>query len=272
MAISECASYCLDRLGFSFILLGSLQSDAIESRFGWFRQLSGANYYISIKQLLDSDRKIRAFSALKFSGLCISDIDNEIALNTTQVSNNVEDVNQIADDIAGHLNLTNDLSSSDANIAFYVAGSIARSIMNSRNCSSCKELLTTEESEDHEFQGDYSSYFDIADRGGLIVPTTSLFLLTLLCCQVQYEIELNSRLYALFISCTSQRKLFISLIDRVISRKLEFCSHCAAGHDIQTIIVKKAFNCLAKSFVNRMKNKQTFVDRQKRKISKLSSK
>src|SRR6218665_1689874 len=37
LALVDCASYLLDRLGFNYVLLGHLQSDAIESRFGWFR-------------------------------------------------------------------------------------------------------------------------------------------------------------------------------------------------------------------------------------------
>jgi len=47
LTISECASYLLDKLCFSYVLLGHLQSDPIESRFGWYRQLSGAIYFIS---------------------------------------------------------------------------------------------------------------------------------------------------------------------------------------------------------------------------------
>jgi len=38
------------------VLLGHLQSDAIESRFGWLRQLAGANYYPSMRPLLEGDK------------------------------------------------------------------------------------------------------------------------------------------------------------------------------------------------------------------------
>ena len=61
-ALAECARYLLDRRAFNYVLLGHLQSDGIESRFGWLRQLSGACYFISVKQILDSNRKIRAIS------------------------------------------------------------------------------------------------------------------------------------------------------------------------------------------------------------------
>ena len=65
----------IEKLNFKFVLLGQLQSDPIESRFGWLRQLFSANYIISIKQVLDSERKIRALSLLKFSRFSLSDID-----------------------------------------------------------------------------------------------------------------------------------------------------------------------------------------------------
>ena len=78
LSLADCASYLLDRLGFSFVLLRHLQSDAIESRFGWLRQLSGANYYISMRQVLESDRKIRVMSLLKFSKFSLDEIDEAV--------------------------------------------------------------------------------------------------------------------------------------------------------------------------------------------------
>jgi len=42
-ALAGCASFLLDRRDFRYVLLGHLQSDAIESRFGWLRQSAGAN-------------------------------------------------------------------------------------------------------------------------------------------------------------------------------------------------------------------------------------
>ena len=68
----------LDRKAFNYVLLGHLQSDAIERRFGWLRQMSDANYYVSMRQVLESDRRIRAVSLLKFSGISLTEIDSAI--------------------------------------------------------------------------------------------------------------------------------------------------------------------------------------------------
>ena len=43
----------------------------MEQRFGWLLQLSGANFYISCKQLLEAEKRIRALSLIK-SGQSLS--------------------------------------------------------------------------------------------------------------------------------------------------------------------------------------------------------
>jgi len=79
LAIADCASLLLDRHGFYCVLLGHVQSDAIESRFGRFWQLAGANYYISTRQEVEGDKKIRALSLVKFSHLSLTETDQELS-------------------------------------------------------------------------------------------------------------------------------------------------------------------------------------------------
>lgn len=45
--------------GFSFVLLGHLQSDPLEHRFGEYRRQSGCNYFLGVKQVLETERKIK---------------------------------------------------------------------------------------------------------------------------------------------------------------------------------------------------------------------
>ena len=61
------AIYLLEEKGFSYVLLGLITSDPIERRFGWYRQLCGANYYLSVRQLLESEKKIRLYDLVKLS-------------------------------------------------------------------------------------------------------------------------------------------------------------------------------------------------------------
>lgn len=48
--LSALANHLLNR-GFHYVLLGKMSSDQLEHRFGRFRQMSGANYFITVKQL-----------------------------------------------------------------------------------------------------------------------------------------------------------------------------------------------------------------------------
>ena len=61
-AIAGLAKYFFNSCGFNYVLLGKIQSDTLEGRFGHIRQLSGANYYISMRKLLESDRKLQTLS------------------------------------------------------------------------------------------------------------------------------------------------------------------------------------------------------------------
>ena len=56
-----------------FILTGHISSDFIESRFGWYRQILGANYYNSVLQFLQAEKTIRIRSLVKM-GFNLSDI------------------------------------------------------------------------------------------------------------------------------------------------------------------------------------------------------
>jgi len=75
------------------VLLGHLQSDAIESHFGWLRQLAGANYHISVRQVMEGDKKIQALSLLKFSQFTLAELSR-----VTAQSNCVQPSSAAADD------------------------------------------------------------------------------------------------------------------------------------------------------------------------------
>ena len=84
--ITGLAKYLINYCDFKYVLLGKIQSDTIEGRFGRIRQLSGAKYYISMRQLLESDRKLRTLSLVKYSRIFISHID-QVAKSTKNVEN-----------------------------------------------------------------------------------------------------------------------------------------------------------------------------------------
>ena len=117
-AITQMSKYLLENCGFNYVLLGKIQSDMIERRFSRIRQLSGANYYISMRQLQESDRKIRSISLLKYSQISIAEID--IIVKTKCTSNNK--LMATAEALQAELLFNILPTENDAAVIFYVTG------------------------------------------------------------------------------------------------------------------------------------------------------
>ena len=55
-AIPELAKYLQQKPKLQYVLPGKFTSDLIEGRFGWYHQANGGNFFMSIKQLLESKK------------------------------------------------------------------------------------------------------------------------------------------------------------------------------------------------------------------------
>ena len=248
--------------GFDYVLLGCIQSDSLESRFGWFRQLSGANYFISWKQLVDSDRKIRSISLLKHSEFSVSDIDNMLAQRSAITSG----VSAVAEDIFSELQFSSILSDTDFVIIRYVCGACARSLINCKKCEFCKEYLV--ENEPSHVQSDFIREIS---RGGLLFPSEFTTTLDALCWLIFVEIQRTPHLRKSFLQCTSQRELFCSIVGIACSERFDTFfrrTHCPKGHDLIFEISQHIYNCMAKNLAKSLSTDTTTA--QKRKVCKLS--
>lgn len=68
-ALHEISSYCLQELGFKYVLLGMFQTDCLEERFRKYRQLSGSEYHILVRQVYESESKLRQQKVLDLPNL-----------------------------------------------------------------------------------------------------------------------------------------------------------------------------------------------------------
>ena len=284
LVLADCASYLLDRRGFKFVLLGQLQSDALESRFGWLRQLSGANYYISMQQLVESDRKIRAVSLLKFASVSLSDIDCAASEQAESAAAASSDCDVAADVIADAITFRVEPSTSDENIVYYVSGAIARSVVATTKCDSCKEALIShnqlpELQVEEELDTRASQFLNSVNRGGLVKPTQFVFEFTLHCWRVFEELRTTDELLCQLLQSQNQRLLVCRIMDRTTYTNdymhlLFGRNMCTAGHDLQNHIVRRLFNCVAKNLVKRITydaNQQSGPSTKKRRVAKLNS-
>ena len=272
--------HMVQRSKLCYILPGKFTSDAIEGRFGWYRQANGGNFFMSLKQLVQVEKKIRCISLLQqqslqgASRLVLKDhlpVDNEehVFADHTWLHPILSDINLA------------DATESDTAVTYFVSGYIARSISRRRKCSSCKSLLIKND-DSPQIQSfaqntETCSLLEVADRGGLAEPTDYCFTV---CCLATNAYELiisNDTLKKKFISCNNHQNVFVeglcffaktSEIFRTAS--LQSCSDM---HNNFRLILQTAFNCFAKNELKRLN--QFIVDapqKMSRTVRKLTAK
>ena len=166
---------------FLYILLGLFQSDRIERRFGRYRQLSGGNYYISVRQMLESEKKIRIHDLVKFSGMTITEV--KALLNDCLETAAVILTNWTPTD------MNSLLTNAEGNALFFVAGYIAFKLKKHTECVFCRNLLVSSDSppqnvsfdnpETSEQTQQLKEFTDVMSRGGLSTPSDALFMICL---------------------------------------------------------------------------------------------
>ena len=194
-------------------------SDPLEEPFGWYRQTNGGNFFVSVKQLLHSEKKIRYSSLLQQNALLKTvqhfEFDNDIP--TDDQNEDCIWLEEILFDVT-----LNDISQSDAAICYYVSGYIARRIGNQRKCSSCKELLISSYSssdvadnlpEEHEKQ------FEMANRGGLSEASTFCFVVTIVAMQYFTAVASNCEDLKKLLSLSNPRAVFAKASSAVVKSR-----------------------------------------------------
>ncbi|QQP34562.1 Putative LOC100205425, partial [Caligus rogercresseyi] len=123
LAVIDLAEYLLDEMkeDFSYLLLAMFQSDSIEERFGCYRQLSGANYYVSVRQILEAEKKIRIKSLVKFNNLTFTEI-KEVLTDASSTNTEIITTDWISSDLETIASL------GESNALYFVAGYVAFSL------------------------------------------------------------------------------------------------------------------------------------------------
>ena len=73
----ELIKYLLNEKELDYVLIGNLQSDPIERRFGRYRRPAGTIYFISVRQILEAEKSIRIKSLVSVDGLNLSELHQE---------------------------------------------------------------------------------------------------------------------------------------------------------------------------------------------------
>ena len=129
-----------DSTGIGYILLGNLQQDFLEGRFGWWRQLSGANYYCQILQFLQAEKSIRLRNLVN-SGYTMKEISKVFSRSDGRDEAALKEERDIALEMLHDFKFSHQ-NSDFASITYYVAGYISRQLTKKTKCKQCHLLLS----------------------------------------------------------------------------------------------------------------------------------
>ena len=254
---------------FFYLLLGKMSSDPIEARFGAYRQMAGANYYISCKQLFEAEKKIRALNLIKshvdLSNWNFHALDqplNEVLSESSFTDLNFDEVG--FEDIDG-------LDAVEQATVFYVAGYVGRSISRRNKCKDCKSLLV--ESDEEITVHDKDLLLSDLNRGGLSSPSDFCYTICIVSFIFYKQLhEANRR--RTFLCAENQQAVFLSNVlqklPSIFGLKVTFNRRCAAGHILLKLIINCIFNCFAKNLKRKL-NTNNEMEKQSRKLLKLKS-
>lgn len=237
--------YCLEEMHFDYVLLGKFQTDCLEERFGKYRQLSGAQYHISIRQVYESERKLRLQNILELPEM-------EAATDAVAVNNAVLDKFdiEVADD---------DYDKKVPNLpaTTYVAGYCAHAAFKKLSCMSCKENLML----DDNIEVEGGELVKAMTRGGLKFPQPAI-VNAVLTAEIVLE-KLRSKQHATqFHALPNQKEALLALTLDVINDGVDF-DVCENGHTPQVVmhyVLSAAANTLLNNLCKR-KNDQLVVEK-----------
>ena len=118
--------YIFKNPDFDYVLTGNISSDFIEGRFGWYRQLCGANYYNSVLQMLQAEKRIRLRSLINM-GFNLKNI-HELFEDNDNGALLVNDVCKLVDSIPENC-FEQLLADADQAIVYSLSGYAAKNII-----------------------------------------------------------------------------------------------------------------------------------------------
>ena len=278
------ADYLLRVKKFKYVLFRKCQNDCLEGRFGHHRQLNGGNYYAGVRQFLEAEKTIRLKSLIKFSNLNMTEIKEVFKPNTESEEAQIKvDAATLLENFDFWFSLRG-ASVEDKAILHYVSGYIAKSILKSESCESCRKLIvkdeTTLEVSSNQIQHDENideykkRFFDVINRGGLCNPSDAIFISTVHAQDFFDQIFKNEDVKSVFMKFKKSREVFVKAFTELITSCPDTAPlsniKCKKGHHFTKMLIivgRKIFNIGAKNYVNETNSKIHEARNKKRKSS-----
>ena len=283
LAVADLAEDLLENYDFDYFLPGKVLSDVIEARFGCYRQMSGANYFMSVTQLLNSEKKIRVLSKLRDLKAVIFSTPTNIALVKDALPEDEKRrcTDLDASDIANELQCitsADQVPLEDRNVIYYVSGFVGRSVSRQKKCPQCGNMLLDSKAyvlldidDNLRSREEFSTLLQMADRGGLAKPSDYTFSTSLLMYQYYNQIIQHPDLKQKFIASANHFNTYFAVLQRMFSEcdatSMLMMSACSNGHMPFRCIASSLFHC----FGHIVTDCDSRISSNKRKLYKLQS-
>lgn len=265
----ELAEYLLQEKDLAYVLLGKINSDPLERRFGWYRQLAGANYFISVRQFLEAEKKIRLRCLVKFEKLSLSEVSDVFQEGEDEKSDRVECASQ---DVLAALPSESFSSQMQLNgeegVVYYIAGYIARGLLKRSSCESCPEVIIKSrdapniEISDEDDAEEREEFMRSVNRGGLVTPSELVYIICVHAMLLREDIFDGGEIQKFFRSFEFPRSVFVSVLQKKLDNTPEsdkiLNQTCNDAHSFSKFIpdiARRFFTCLSKNFTSSLNDK-----------------
>ena len=241
-----------EKLGLDFtpgyLLTAKLQTDILEKRFGTYRQLNGAAYLMTFKEIISAEKKIRIRTRIKLGNIKfnISDIDND-QFNIPK-GDLILDLDYILDDLENIESML-EYNPKELGAILYISGAIAYRLKTKISCSECFESLVDRENSYDIDSCNETDYFDTINRGALIKPSMMLLSVVKICINF-FELYIRPALGSTIKhpSSCQLREVLYNFLERVnFFDDLPLCDVCDSN---KNCIIKDAIRILSNIILN----------------------
>nr|CAH7731460.1 unnamed protein product [Callosobruchus chinensis] len=255
----EIVKYCFEELNLNYVLLGKFQTDPLENRFGKYRQLAGGQYHISIRQLYESEKKLRIQSLFKIFSKNLDDFHHE----QRQLDYSFHP--QICIENSDYEQVQYEMP-----VITYLAGYCCYKILRKIKCDICKLELVYDD--DLVVEENYNLISSL-NRGGLLFPKDIVIRIVLICYIIFNKILANHE--DEFLSTHYKRDCLIDiflkywLLNESENNKLKLC-HNHEEENIVKLVIASTTNTLLKNYCS--KSNDRLGKTKKRKLDTVAKK
>ena len=271
--------YLLGHHNLTYVLLGKFQTDKLEFHFGLYRQMSGANYNVSVTQIMESEKKLKVMGIMRVV-TCTKDRALTLRDFITGCQAELESADQIGEDslcstpFQSVLDECDNITIQDAEMSslVFVAGYVGFKLKPKMGCIDCRIEFLTERALECDYPTDSSfDYLAAVDRGRLTWPTELLVDIVVQSIVV-FKCLMLPKYYNQFVTAQKQRSILAELaLERCKTVVLGITQKCSSCDKEITDVVKLCIKTVCNISLNNLTKRLSDVKTKSKTLRKLST-